>query len=41
VTEDEKEDVSVYWMILRKGGDTGNLKRHCGGLALEGVMDVS
>jgi len=26
VTEDEK-DVSIYWMILRKGKDTGNLKR--------------
>ena len=25
VTEDEK-DVSIYWTILRKGEDTGNLK---------------
>jgi hypothetical protein len=22
--EDEKEDVSSYWMTLRKGEDTGN-----------------
>jgi len=27
VREDEKEDVSIYWMTLRKGGDTGNLTR--------------
>ena len=27
VTEDETEDVSIYWMTLRKGKDTGNLKR--------------
>jgi hypothetical protein len=24
VREDEEEDVSTYWMILRKRGDTGN-----------------
>jgi hypothetical protein len=25
--EDEEEDVSSYWMTLRKQEDTGNLKR--------------
>ena len=27
VKEDEKEDVSTYWMTFRKGEDTGNLKK--------------
>jgi len=45
VTEDEK-DVSIYWMILGKGEDTGNLKRKhyialCAELALGEAMDVS
>jgi hypothetical protein len=25
--EDDKEDVSSYWMTLRKGEDAGNKKR--------------
>jgi hypothetical protein len=44
--EDEEEDVSSYWIILRKRGDTGNWKKDhqiaaFGELALEGAMDLS
>ena len=46
VTEDEEEDVSSYYMTLRKGEDTGNWKiEHymalCGELALEEATDLS
>jgi hypothetical protein len=40
-----KEDVSSYWMIVRKREDNGNLKREnstarCGELALEEAKDM-
>jgi DNA phosphorothioation-dependent restriction protein DptG len=46
VIEDEEENTSSYWMILRKREDAVNLKtKHyialCGELALEETMDLS
>jgi hypothetical protein len=39
---DEKEDVSRYWMTLRKRWDTVNLKiTLCGELALLWAMELS
>jgi hypothetical protein len=44
--EDEGENVSSYWMILRKQGDIANGKRKhqitlCGEMDLEEVVDLS
>jgi len=41
-----EEDVRIYWMTLRKRGDTGNWYRRykialCGEFALEEPMDLS
>jgi len=41
-TGGEEEDVSNYWMTLRKQDVTGNLKlSFCGELALEKPMNLS
>jgi hypothetical protein len=44
--EDDREEVSSYWMILRKRVDTANLKRKhyialCGEFTLEEAMELS
>ena len=43
--KDYEEDITSFWMALRKGEDTGNRKRKyqkvlCGELALEEVVDL-
>jgi hypothetical protein len=44
--DNDKEDVSSYWMALRARGDTGNCKRKLqnvlsGEIALEETVDLS